>query len=137
MSNKNNIAVVQRAYDCFKTGDIGGLLKTFAENITWTYPQVADVPYARSWENRAGVTEFFTTLTATTDCLQFEPRTFHSAGDQVIVQGTYEFRVKETGRSYLCEYVHFFTVNDGEITGFREYTDTAAVTAAFQKSMAA
>ena len=38
-----------------------------------------------------------------------------------------------TGLTWACEWAHAFTVLDGKIAGFREYTDTAAMVSAFDK----
>jgi ketosteroid isomerase-like protein len=41
------------------------------------------------------------------------------------------FRVKSTGLTRACNWAHAFTVRDGKIAGFREYTDTTAMASAF------
>jgi ketosteroid isomerase-like protein len=64
----------------------------------------------------------------------FEPLHFVAAEDRVVVLGRERFRVKATGLTWACEWAHAFTVRDGKIASFREYTDTSAVVNAFSKA---
>jgi ketosteroid isomerase-like protein len=41
--------------------------------------------------------------------------------------------VKATGRKSSSKWAHVWTVNRGEVTAFREYVDTAAVSAAHRQ----
>jgi len=63
----------------------------------------------------------------------FEPLHFVASDDRVLVLGRERFRVKATGLTWACEWAHAFTVRDGKVAGFREYTDTAAMVGAFGK----
>jgi ketosteroid isomerase-like protein len=137
MTEPENTNVIRSAYDNFKTGDIRGLLNLFAEDIQWTYPTIPNVLYARNHQGRADVANFFSTLNDVAECTDFSPRTYTAAGDQVITQGSYTFRVRENGRSYTCEFAHFFELKNGMVQNFQEYSDTAAVMIAFEKAMSA
>jgi uncharacterized protein len=48
----------------------------------------------------------------------------------VTVTGTYRGTQRATGRTLEAEFCHLWTVADGLITGFRQFTDTAAFAAA-------
>jgi ketosteroid isomerase-like protein len=137
MTETENTEVIRRAYDNFKSGDIPGLLSLFAEDITWTYPEIPNVPFARSRNGRTEVADFFFTLNEVAQCLDFTPREYTPAGTKVITQGTYTFRVRETGRTYTCEFAHFFELKNGQVKNFQEYTDTAANMIAYEKAMIA
>jgi ketosteroid isomerase-like protein len=78
------------------------------------------------------VTEFFTSLADAQDSESFEPREFVSQGEKVVALGTYNWRVKKTGREYGGDWAHVFTVRDGRIVGFHEYMDSAQAAAAFK-----
>ena len=137
MSEQDNIAVVQKAYNNFKTGDIEGLVNLCTENITWQLTEVEGVPFTGKRNGRASVKEFFATVERDQDVIEFEPREFIAQGDKVISLGDYKWRVKDTGREFASDFAHVFTVRDGKIVAFREYFDTAAVAAAYQKAMTA
>jgi len=137
MSEQDNTAIVQQAYNNFKTGNIQGLIDQMSDNVTWQLPEVEGMALAGKRTGRDGVKEFFATLARDQDVLEFEPREFVAEGDKVISLGDYRWRVKDTGREYASDFVHIFTVRDGKITGFREHFDTAVVAAAYRKAMTA
>jgi hypothetical protein len=137
MNEQNNMAVIQQAFACFGQGDVPGILNTLADDVTWQVAPVANVPYTGTRNGHAGAAEFFALMAQCEDVLQFEPRDFIAQGDQVVVRGQYAGRVKDTGREYTTYFIHIFTVRDGKIVNFDEYTDTAAIAAAFVKAQTA
>jgi ketosteroid isomerase-like protein len=60
---------------------------------------------------------------------RFEPETFVSEGDRVVVLGSETTRVKATGKVLEMRWVHVFTVRNGKLAVLEEYQDTAAVVA--------
>ena len=137
MSEQNNAATVQQAYNNFKTGNIQALVDQMSDGITWQLPEIEGVPLAGTRKGRDGVEEFFATLARDQDVLEFEPLESVAQGDKVISLGHYKWRVKETGREFESDFVHVFTIRDGRIVAFREHFDTAVVAAAYQKAMSA
>ena len=137
MNEQNNIAVIQQAFACFGQGDAPGILNTLADDVIWHVAPVANVPYTGTRSGHAGAAEFFSLMAQCEDTLQFEPRDFIAQGDHVVVRGQYAARVKETGREFETYFMQVFTVRDGKITSFDEYTDTAAIAAAFVKAQTA
>ena len=137
MSEQNNAATVQQAYNNFKTGNIQALVEQMSDGITWQLPEIEGVPLAGTRNGRDGVKEFFATLARDQDVLEFEPLESVAQGDKVISLGHYKWRVKETGREYESDFVHVFTVRNGKIVAFREHFDSAVVGAAYRKAMSA
>ena len=45
MSEQENIAVVQQAYNNFKTGNIQALLALLSDDVEWELPEVENVPF--------------------------------------------------------------------------------------------
>lgn len=105
--------------------------------MTWQLPEIEGVPLAGKRTGRDGVREFFATLARDQEVIEFEPREFVAQGDKVVSLGHYQWRVKDTGRDFASDFAHVFTIRDGKVTGFREYFDSAAVAAAYQKAMSA
>jgi ketosteroid isomerase-like protein len=135
--SEQNVAIVQEAYNNFKTGDIPALLSQMSEDATWQLPEIAGVALAGKRTGRDGVGDFFATLARDQDVIEFSPGEFVTQGDKVVSLGHYKWRVKETGREFESDFVHVYTIRDGKIAVFREYVDTAAVAAAYQKAMSA
>ena len=137
MSEQDNIAVVQKAYNNFKGGNIQGLLDLLPDNVTWHLPEIEGVPFAGKHTGREAVREFFVGVGANQETLEFAPHEFVAQGDKVVSLGHYRWVVKSTGQEYSSDFAHVFAVRDGKITGFQEYTDTASAARAYQKSAAA
>lgn len=131
MSEQENIKLVQQAYENFKSGDIQSLLGLLADDVSWQLPEIENVPFAGKRQGRESVGQFFSTVAGSQDVKSFEPREFVAQGDKVVALGSYTWRVKSTGREFGGEWVHVFTIRDGKVTGFHEYTDTAAAAAAY------
>ena len=132
MSDQETVEVVRRAYENFKSGDIGALMGQMSEDVDWRLPQMQGVPFSGGRKGRGQVSEFFTTLAGSQDSVSFEPREFVAQGDKVVALGTYNWRVKSNGREYGGDWAHVFTVRDGRIAGFHEYMDSAQAEAAFR-----
>jgi ketosteroid isomerase-like protein len=132
-----NKAIVEQAYNNFKTGNIDALLNLMSEDITWTLPEMEGVPFAGARTGRASVGEFFQSVGRSQDVLSFEPRELIAAGDKVIALGSYTWRVKANNREFSSDFAHAWTIRDGKLIAFHEYTDTAACITAHQKAMSA
>jgi ketosteroid isomerase-like protein len=136
MSDQNR-GIVEQAYNNFKTGNIDALLNLMSDDVTWTLPEMEGVPFAGTRTGRASVGEFFATVGASQDVVSFEPRDLIAEGDRVIALGSYSWRVKATNRDFSSDFAHAWTIRDGKLIAFHEYTDTAVCIAAHQKAMSA
>ena len=137
MSEQDNAAIVQQAYDNFKSGNIEGLLDLLSDDVTWQLPEMENVPFGGRRTGRAAVGEFFALVGANQDSLRFDPRETVAQGDKVVSLGQYEWRVKATSREFSGDFAHVFTIRDGQVVAFHEYTDTAACANAYRKAMSA
>ena len=61
----------------------------------------------------------------------FQPREFVADGDRVVVFGWERAKVKATNRTIELDWIMAFTVRNGKVSKFREYTDTKAVADAY------
>lgn len=132
MGEQENIKIVQQAYQNFKTGNIPALLNMVSERVEWRLPEIDNVPFAGRRRGRDQVAQFFSLVAEAQEVQQFEPQEFIAQGDKVVVLGHYAWRVKKTGRTFKSDWAHVFTVRDGAVVGFHEYTDTAASAAAYK-----
>lgn len=135
--SEQNKAIVEEAYNNFKAGNIQGLLNLMSDDITWTLPEMEGVPFAGTRTGRDSVGEFFATVNSSQEALRFEPRELIAEGDKVVALGSYEWRIKSTGREFSGDFAHAWTIRDGKLASFHEYTDTAACMNAYQKAMSA
>jgi ketosteroid isomerase-like protein len=133
MAEAQNTKVVQDAYAAFGRGDIPALLGYMTDDIHWR-PVIGtstQVPFSGERTGKAAVAEFFKTVAATEDFQQFEPREFIAQGNTVVAVGHYRATTKKTGKAFESDFVMVFTFRDGKVATFREFTDSAAVNAAF------
>jgi uncharacterized protein len=134
MAEDVNVRLVQRAYRTFGAGEVQAFLNLLAPDITWHLPEMSRVPFSGTWRGHEGVRKFLGTLASTQEVLEFQPERFVAQGETVIALGRFAMRVNSTGRTSRSEWAHVWTVRNGEITEFREYVDTAAVSAAHDAS---
>ena len=137
MSEQDNIAIVQQAYDNFKAGNIPALLALLSDDVDWQLPAMENVPFAGKFTGRDGVGEFFALVGTNQESLRFEGRETIAQGDKVASLGFYQWRVKSTNREFSSDFCHIFTIRDGKIVAFHEFMDTAACANAYRKAMSA
>jgi uncharacterized protein len=93
-------------------------------------PDMDNVPFARKWHGREGVAQFLTKVAEVQDVVELEPEEFIAQGDKVVVLGHFTMRIKSTGREFSSDWAHVWTVQDGQVSDFYEYVDTAVVSKA-------
>ena len=130
MSTQESLQVVKDGYAAFSRGDIPGLLALMAEDVEWIIPG-AGLPLAGTYRGPDGVADFFQKLSVETEFLDFQPREFIADGDRVLVVGWERSRVKATNRTLEVDWVMSFSVRNGKIVKYREYTDTKAIADAY------
>ena len=134
MEEARNTTVVQDAYAAFGRGDIQTLLSTLADDIVWmpVYGAGSHVPTAGERRGKAAVAEFFKQVAETTDFVSFEPKEFVAQGDKVVALGSYSAKMKPSGQNYSSDWVMLFTVRNGKVTAFREFSDSAQLVRAYK-----
>ena len=63
---------------------------------------------------------------------QFAPHEFYADRDKVFVLGSYAGTIKRNGRKVAAEWLMVFTLRDGKLAKFREFTDTYAAEEAYR-----
>jgi len=123
----DNVSLLKNLYDAFGRGDIPGVLGTMSPDIKWY--EAEGNPYRPSGEAWVGPDEvlnnLFMKLGAEWDGFTVLPKSFHGAGDSVIVEARYSGTNKATGKSMDAQVCHVWDVKDGKVTRFQQYVDTA------------
>jgi uncharacterized protein len=120
------LAVVRQTYAAFGRGDIPAILNLIADQVDWQEVCPASLPYSGLRRNRAEVAKFFSDQAQVEEVKAFEPREFIVAGENVTVLGYIESYARDTKQEFRSEWVHVFTVQNGKITRWRGFLDTAA-----------
>ena len=127
-----SIDVVKQAYEAYGEGDMPRFLGLLSEDIQWDHRGPPGVPFSKLYVGKAGVEEFFTTMDATQEFLEFVPKEFIGSGNRVVALGFHRYRVKETGKEWESEFAHAYTVEDGHVTSWRPIHDMTAEAMAYQ-----
>ena len=133
MIDEQNTRVVQEAYAAFGRGDTKSLLAFFDDNIVWKPVTGAgpQVPTAGERKGKASVGEFFAIVAKNINFERFEPREFVAQGDKVVALGHYT-GTTPIGKRFDSDFVMVFTLRNGKVTHFQEFSDSAALNAAYE-----
>jgi uncharacterized protein len=131
-----NVDVVRSAYAAFGRGDIDSLVATLDPAVEWISPGPADLPTAGTRRGHDAVREFFRIVLDMYEIERFEPKTFITQGEHVIVLGDETAKLKATGKVLIEAWAHHMTLRNGKVVAFREYIDTAAVVAEMRMTQA-
>ena len=135
MNEQNNVKLVQDAYAAFGRKDIGGILDRVSDGIDWHSFGPAELPMGGPRKGKPEVKRFFEQVEQAWNFERFEPRDFVAQGDVVVALGCYSGTSKTTRKPFDAEFSHVFTVKNGKVVKFREYTDTANLIAAIAPAM--
>ena len=128
-----NVGLVQSLYAAFGRGEIATIANAMAADSTWEIVgRASDFPTLGLRRGAEGVQSFFQTVGEHLDFAEFSPKEFYAAGDKVFVLGHYKMTVKSTGKPLESDWIHVFTVHNGKVTAFREFTDTAKAAEAYR-----
>ena len=116
-----NTKVVQEAYDAFGRGDIAGLLALVDDSVEWSSPKT--LPHGGDFRGPAGVGKFFEGIGANWSSLVVDVEGVGELGSGTVVGVVRADGTRTEGGADGYGAVHVFTVGDGKITRFREYTD--------------
>ena len=132
MQEAQNTKVVQDAFAAFGRGDIQTLLTYVADDVIWTavYGAGPHVPTSGVRRGKAAVAEFFKQVAENVHFSQFEPKEFVETGDKVVALGHYK-ATTPIKKGFDSDFAMVFTLQNGKVTPFQEFCDSAAINAAY------
>ena len=137
MSEQENTAIIQKAYDAFGRGDIQTILDSVTEDVEWGLEGPDAIAFAGKKKGPAEVLTFFQALAGTLQDMKLSIEFFVAQNDRVASMGRFSGTVVATGKSFDVPLAHFFTIRDGKVSRFVDFTDTAATVEAYTKASAA
>ena len=124
----DNVERVQSLYGAFRRGDLATILDALSSDAEWvSNGDAATIPWGGVRKGRGGAESFFRELGGHVDFESFEPKEFLDAGSNVVVLGRTSARIRQTGRTFVSDWIHVFTFLDGRVIRFREYYDSEAI----------
>jgi uncharacterized protein len=123
--SQENVQVVRGVYEAFGRGDVPTVLGHMHQNIEWNEAEnfiYADRnPYIGPQAVLEGV---FMRLGADWEGFTVTPEEWLDAGDRIVVLGTYSGTHKATGGEVRAQFAHIWSVREGDVVRFQQYTDT-------------
>lgn len=122
----SNVERVRGMYDAFARGDGPAVLAALSPEVVWMEAENQGLDDRNPYRGPAAVGEgVFGRLLAAYPDFQVLPETFIDGGDRVVVLGRYRGTSQRTNRTLDAQFAHVWTLANGQVTDFQQYTDTA------------
>lgn len=118
--------VVENMFSAFASGDADEFVATVSEDTVWIYHGTQIIP-AGTFEKKAGVRAFFTTIMERTEIISFEPQQYIVEGNMVVVLGQEHQRIIRSRRELKQKWVQVYTVENDLITRMEEFATSEEV----------
>jgi ketosteroid isomerase-like protein len=120
------LRIIKDHYAASARGDLDGMVAPFAPDVEWT--EMAGFPYAGTYRGAEAIRRHvFGRLGKDWTGYQAVPEELVGAGEHVIAFGTYSGTFTATGKHMRARFVHHWTVRDGQVVRFEQFTDTHLV----------
>lgn len=135
VSDPNNLNVIDGLYNAFSVGDMPAVLGAMDDNIEWREAEgnvYADGnPYIGPDAVLKGV---FARIGADHEYFKLIDVELHEMSDnQVLATLRYDAQYKKNKAKYNAQVAHLWTLNEGKITAFQQYTNTRLIADAAKK----
>lgn len=123
---------VKALYDAFAQGALPAIMDRFDAQIRWMEAESGPLAQTNPHVGAMAVAEgIFMRLAGEID--NFTVNVEQLSGDSMTVtaQGRYRGTVNSTGTELDAQFAHVWTVHDGKVTNFQQYTDTYQWRAAY------
>jgi ketosteroid isomerase-like protein len=125
------VQLLKEAYAAFNSGDIPAVVAVMNPAIEWHEPGLRGYPPPGGDRVYLGpqsvVKSVFAALPVAWDDFAIVPEEFLGSGERVAVVGRCSAIARDSGRHLNVPFVHVWTVRDGTLCRFQDYTDTAKV----------
>jgi uncharacterized protein len=127
----SNADVVRSFYEAVEGGNLTAALDLLSPDVAWT--EMAGFPYAGTYHGPEAVVEsVFARLGSEWDGFRFDLDQVVDGGDTIVGVGTYAATYAATGRSMRARVAHVWSLRDGKVTAFEQFTDTLKVAEALE-----
>lgn len=121
-----NADIVKGIYEAFGRGDVPAVLEALDKDVIWT--DMEGFPTGGTYVGAGAILNgVFLPLGTEWNSFQANADEFLESGDRVIALGHYQGTYKATGKGMRVPFAHVWTLRDGKIVKFVQYTDTLLV----------
>jgi uncharacterized protein len=133
MPEQENVDLIRRLYEAFGKGDINTIIDHLASQFVWRFDAPSSVPFAGDFKTPDEVRRgFFGSLAETQKDQGVKPEEFIARDDNVVVIGRYSAVVTATNKRIDVPLVHVFTIQNGKVTRYLNFTDSATIAEAYK-----
>ena len=132
MSSEQNIQIVRQMYAAFTRGDVAAILSQLAPDVRWQVVAGEHLPWGKPRHSPQEVGSFFMELSQHLDYQQFEPLEYIAQRDRVVVVGRDRCVVRANGRVIEGTWVMLWTLQNGLVTTFDYFDNSAQMVAALK-----
>lgn len=119
----DSVETVRKFYSSLAAGDAPAAFALLEPEIEWS--EAEQSPYEGTFRGAPQIVEgVFQRIGADFDNFAAAPEEFVGQGDRVAVFGRYSGVARTSGKPLSAPFVHSWTVRDGKIARFVQYTDT-------------
>jgi ketosteroid isomerase-like protein len=118
--------MIKGLYDSFAAGDIPAVLDAMDAEISWT--EAEGFMYGGTYHGPTAVLEnIFMKIGTEWEGFKVIPDHIVDGGEMVVGLGNYSGKFLKTARSVTFPFAHAWTIRDGKVLKFTQYTDTLVV----------
>jgi uncharacterized protein len=122
----DNGKFINDLYDAFASGDVPRVMGAMDDGIEWK--EAEGFMYGGTYIGPNAVLEnVFMKLGTEWEGFTVVPDEIIDGGDKVVATGTYSGKYLKTGNSMSVPFAHVWTIENGKITKFAQFTDTAVI----------
>lgn len=121
----DNVSLLRGAYEAFGRGDIPAVLGVMHPDVTWN--EAENVTYDDGGPfigTEQVLQKLFMRLGSEWDGFRVDVEEILDCGQRVVALARYRAVYKATGKQLDAQVAHVWTVEDGKVTRFDQYTDT-------------
>jgi uncharacterized protein len=118
--------IMRHFYGALARGDSGAAFALFSPTIEWTSAERSPYYAGTVTGTEAIVAKVFAPINQDFDGFASTPSDFVSQDDRIVSFGVYTGRAKIGGRALNAPFAHVWTVRDGRIVRFIQYTESGA-----------
>ena len=121
-----NAEIIRGLYHSFASGDVPGVLNSFASDIEWN--EAEGFMYGGKYIGPHAVLEnVFMKIGTEWEGFSVVPSQIIDGGDTVVGLGTYAGKYLRTGKSMSVPFAHVWTLRDSKVAKFDQYVDTVVI----------
>lgn len=120
---RTNVELVREGYEAFNERDLETVVGILDDDVEWVTPE--GYRYGGTYRGPDEVGGFFDRAFSDVDDLEVAVDRYVDGGETVVVVGSLRGTAAETGAALDVPVAHVIDLEDGHVTRFQEYVDTA------------